>query len=86
MIHPGNKGPRSGKCVARLQHLEKNGLHQVLALFTLPQHLYEKAVERTVVPFKEQAHFVQVALFHLEHQCVICQCNRTQAVGGCVDC
>jgi hypothetical protein len=37
----------------------------------------QKAIQSTMVPLKQQAHFVQVTGFHPEHDRIITQCIQT---------
>jgi hypothetical protein len=53
------------------EHAVEYILNQVLTQFPLPGHMEQETHQRTVMPFKQQAHLIQVAILNLEHQCVI---------------
>jgi hypothetical protein len=82
VVNPGLKLAIAAESVPVFEHPVKHVLYHILTQFPLACHVKKEAKQRTVVPFEQQAQFIQVAVFHLQHQGIIIK--RVQAGIGYV--
>jgi hypothetical protein len=71
VVHPGPEFSFSPVSMPVFEHAVEYILNQVLTQFPLTGHMVQEAHQRPVMPFKQEAHLIQVAIFDPEHQCVI---------------
>jgi hypothetical protein len=71
MKHPRSEVAFSPEEVTIFQDPEKNILYEVFAEFRISVKAIKEAKQRLFIAFKEKAEFLEVALFHLEHQGII---------------
>jgi len=55
------------------EHPEKGILHHVLARFPVTDHVKKEIIQGSVMPLKQQAHFIQHSGLHREHYCIVSQ-------------
>jgi hypothetical protein len=73
MVHPCPEFAFTAESMTVFQHPEKSILHHVLAGFPVACHVIKEIIQCTVMPFKQQAHFIELSGSHREHYCIVSQ-------------